>query len=107
MNPSDSKKLEEIERRWKGPLTVDQAPNTATLDIVWLGAKVKEQDREIERLGLIEIQLRNHVQTFQNLAEKAEARVKELEANRSPITVLADTLKARVKKELEAEKEKV
>ena len=50
MNPSDSKKLEEIERRWKGPLTVDQAPNTATLDIVWLIAQLAEQDREIERL---------------------------------------------------------
>ena len=35
-----------------------------------------------------------------------KARVEELEANRSPVTVLADTLKARAKKELEAEKEK-
>jgi len=52
MNPSDNKKLEEIGGRWRGPLTVDQAPNTATLDIVWLTRRVAEQDREIKELQL-------------------------------------------------------
>ena len=88
MNPSDSKKREEIERRWKGPLTVDQAPNTATLDIVWLIAQLAEQDREIERLrkeapdvtvtwGTGETTGVNDPMRIR--AEKAEAGAKELE----------------------------
>ena len=40
MNDADSKKLEEIEGRW---------PN-AKGEMVWLISKIKEQDREIERL---------------------------------------------------------
>ena len=56
MNPSDNKKLEEIERKYQPKpyyqgegfeITAHPDP-----DIQWLISKVKEQDREIERLQI-------------------------------------------------------
>jgi len=118
MNPSDSKKLEEIEEQFGrlGYLYGEQDE--------WLISKIKEQEREIARLtfqvkGLAvertsakqraekaEYDLAESIALADGHTERLKTRVKELEANRSPVTVLADTLKARAKKELEAEKEK-
>ena len=62
MNDADSKKLEEIEEKYtidegNGPFICIVGAEETNDDMAWLISKVKEQDREIERLNkrLLEI----------------------------------------------------
>lgn len=88
MNPSDSKTLEGIEadlaqcKEEKTAISMECI--TGNIEIVDLRSKVKEQDREIDRLrekGMWEAYDRAYKRGFvsKDRADKAEARVKELE----------------------------
>ena len=99
MNDADSKKLEEIDAK------IDEC-GANRKDQHWLISKVKEQDREIERwIDRLHI-VAHYAHNYKDRAEKAEARVKELDKYLRQSEHHNDLLAKEIRRLL-AEKEKV